>query len=229
MDPALSLHRNGELTGRYAALEDPAHATEEEARRLRHGYFASVSYVDAQIGRVLDELDRLGLRENTIVVVWGDHGWHLGDLHVWGKHTTFEFSLRSTLLIDAPGMPGGAATEALVESLDLYPTLAGLCGLDAPNTLDGADITPVLADPAHPGKTGAFGHWMRGKHIATSLRTPRYRLTRWKTPDGEVVQTELYDHQADPGETVNIAAQHPEVVRELAPQLEARRPALATV
>ena len=225
-DPSLSLHRNGELTGRYAALGDPAHATEAEARKLRHGYFACVSYVDAQIGKVLNELDRLGLRDNTIVVVWGDHGWHLGDLHVWGKHTTFEFSLRSALLIDAPGMPGGANTDALVESLDLYPTLAGLCGLDAPHFLDGTDISPVLEDPAHPGKDGAFGHWRRGKHIATSLRTPRYRLTVWKDPAGRIVQTELYDHKTDPDETTNIAEEQPAVVRELMPQLEARTPEL---
>ena len=226
IDPSLSLHRNGELTGRYAALKDPAEATEEEARQLRHGYFASVSYVDAQIGKVLDELDRLGLRDNTIVVVWGDHGWHLGDLHVWGKHTTFEFSLRSALLMRVPGKAAGAHASGLVESLDLYPTLADCCGLETPKGLHGTSLAPLLENPEQPGKDGAFGYWRRGKHTAKTLRTERYRFVQWKDRHGKVVQRELYDHQTDPHETTNVAAEHPDLVAKLTKQLDLEAPKL---
>ncbi|MCP4645438.1 MAG: sulfatase-like hydrolase/transferase, partial [bacterium] len=228
VDLALSLHRNGEMTGRYAALKDPADATDDEARQLRHGYFACVSYVDAQIGRVLGELDRLGLRDNTIVVVWGDHGWHLGDLHVWGKHTAYEFSLRSALLMRAPGVtqPGSHAA-GLVESLDLYPTLADCCGLDAPKGLDGCSVAPVLRNPDHPGKDGAFGYWRKGPHKAVSLRTARYRVVEWVDGKGKTAQVELYDHENDPDETRNIADEQPGVTEKLLKQLRAESPRLA--
>ncbi len=227
VDATLSLHRNGELTGRYDALNNPGEATDDEARRLRHGYFASVSYVDAQIGKVLDELEHLGLRDNTIVVVWGDHGWHLGDLHVWGKHTTFEFSLRSTLLVHVPGKAAqGARADGLVESLDLYPTLVECCGLDAPEGLDGVSLVPLLDEPATPGKDGAFGYWRRGRHRAKTLRTPRYRIVEWVDTRGKVVQVELYDHHKDPDETTNVARENPEQVEELLKQLHAEAPRL---
>jgi len=213
VDPTISLHRNGELTGNYAALNRPEEATEEETRLLRHGYFACVSYVDAQIGKVLEELDRLGLRDNTLVVVWGDHGWHLGDLYVWGKHTTFDFSLRSALLLSPPGDGGnGGHIADPVEAVDLYPTLADYCGLKAPAHLDGISLRPALEHGAAIAKKGAYGYWKKGKHTAVTLRTPAYRIVEWKNAAGAVVQTELYDHKTDPHETVNIAEAHPEVV-----------------
>ena len=115
------------------ALEDPAYI-----RKLRHGYCAAVSYADAQVGKVLDELDRLKLSENTIVVLWGDHGWHLGDLGTWGKHTAFEHALRSPLIVRAPSMEDpGVISDALIETVDIYPTLAELFGLVAPAGLGG--------------------------------------------------------------------------------------------
>lgn len=219
VDPKLSLHRNGELTGRYDALDDPAEATPEEARRLRHGYFACTSYIDAQIGKVLDTLDELGLRDNTIVVVWGDHGWHLGDLHVWGKHTTFEFSLQSALLMRGPGVPQRQTTDAIVESLDLYPTLADACGLEVPEDLHGASMTPLFNDPLRKIKDSARGYWKRGSHQAETMRTDRYRLTVWRDGKGDVVQTELYDHDVDREESVNLAPERPEVVARLMTQI----------
>ncbi len=219
VDLALSLHPNGELTGRYAALANPGEATDEETRLLRHGYFACVSYVDAQIGKVLDELDRLGLRENTAVVVWGDHGWHLGDLHVWGKHTTFDFSLRSALILSVPGMDApGTRVSGIVESMDLYPTLADCCGLTPPDGLDGISLLPALRGGAVE-KIGAFGYWRRGRHKAVTLRTPAHRIVEWSDESGKTVQTELYDHIADPHETVNIAEAHPEITAKLRKQL----------
>lgn len=221
VDTAISLHRNGELTGRYEALKDPTDATPDEARRLRHGYFACVSYVDAQIGKVLDELGRLDLRKNTVVVVWGDHGWHLGDLHVWGKHTAFEWSMRSALLVSAPGAAANAHTQGLVEAIDLYPTLADLCALPEPPKHDGASFAQLLRKPDSKGKDAACGFWRMGGHLARTMRTPDYRITRW-TRNGKTGQVELYDHRTDPGETVNIAEEKPELCEELLKRLEER-------
>lgn len=224
VDAALSLHNNSEMTGRYQSLADPREATEAEARHLRHGYFACVSYVDAQIGKVLDELDRLGLAENTIVVVWGDHGWHLGDLHVWGKHTAFEWSLRSAMLMRVPGAPAnGARVSGIVESVDLFPTLAGLCGVPAPARLSGSSMQSLLENPDAPGKDGAFGFWRRGRNKAATVRTDRHRFTRWSNPRGETLQVELYDHENDPHETMNIAAAHPALATELSALLDRNR------
>ena len=142
------------------------------ARLLRHAYHASVSFVDAQVGKVLDELDRLGIAENTIVVVWGDHGWHLGDHAVWGKHTTFERSLRSVLMIRAPAcLLPASRPAALVETLDIYPTLADYAGLEAPAELTGTSLRPIMDDPAHPGKDAAFGYW-RGRFTMRTETLP---------------------------------------------------------
>src|SRR5690606_11671495 len=147
-----TLHASAEMFGNYdhpsrggaGVRLDDAHA-----RTLRHGYLAAVSYVDAQIGRVLDELDRLGLADITVVVLWGDHGWHLGEHTIWGKHTTLERSLRSPLVIRAPGEARpGRTTDAIVESVDLYPTLAELVGAPAPAGLSGESLVPLLTDPA---------------------------------------------------------------------------------
>ncbi len=217
-----SLHQSGEMFGNYAHPETGGagiRLSDEYARTLNHAYAASVSFADAQAGKVLDELDRLGLTENTIVVVWGDHGWHLGDHTIWGKHSTFERALRSALIIRTPGMAQpGAATDGIVESLDLYPTLAQLAGIDSlPTGLTGASILPLLQDPQHPGKDGAFGYW----HGRRSLRTDRYRITLYgEDTDGPCI--ELYDHETDPHETHNVAEEQPEVVEALLPRLMSR-------
>ncbi|HDP33907.1 MAG TPA: hypothetical protein ENN29_02220 [Candidatus Hydrogenedentes bacterium] len=217
----LSLNRNGELVNRYASLANPEEATEDETRLLRHGYFACVSYVDAQIGRILDELDRLGLRDNTLVVVWGDHGWHLGDLYVWGKHTTFDFSLRSAMMLALPGqIDAGSCVSELAESVDIYPTLADYCGLTPPQGLDGDSLRPLLENKPRQ-KTGALGYWRRGKYKAFTLRTCEYRIVEWKDEKGRVAQVELYDHKNDPYETTNVAAENPEAVAMLRKQLYA--------
>jgi len=190
------------------------------ARTLRHAYFAATSYVDAQVGKVLDELQRLGLADNTIVIVWGDHGWHLGDHTIWGKHTSFERALRSTLIVRVPGMPApGIPTDGLVEAIDLYPTLAELAGLTSPDDLTGTSFVPLLEGPNHPGKDGAFGYWIGRR----TLRTARYRLTRYDEGDPRIG---LFDHVTDPYETTNVAAAHPAVVARLLLQLEANQPRL---
>jgi arylsulfatase A-like enzyme len=142
----LSLHNSGEfnsykLGDEKASLKGPV--SEEYERKLRHAYFACVSYVDAQVGKVLDELKRLGLDKNTVVVVWGDHGWHLGDQLVWGKHTIFERAVKSTLIVKAPGMANGVKNENVVSTIDLYPTISELCGLKAPDWVDGKSTDPL--------------------------------------------------------------------------------------
>lgn len=216
VDPAISLHPSGELLGQYTEAAANRVVTEAHARRLRHGYFAGVSYVDAQIGKVLDELDRLGLAEKTLVVVWGDHGWHLGDHGVWGKHTLHDRSLRSTLIMRAPGQKQpGAATAAAVESVDLFPTLARACRLTPPAGLDGHDLGPLLSDPAAASIQPVRGFWQKGELQGRTVSLAPHRFTRWTRKDGTVAQVELYDHRTDPNETTNVAAQHPDVVERL--------------
>jgi len=214
-----SWHGSGEMFGNYkhpdGSRNDPEHH-----RNLRHAYYACVSYVDAQIGIVLDELKALELEEETIVVVWGDHGWHLGDHNIWGKHTNFERAVRSTLIVRVPGISAGT-TDAIVESVDLYPTLAEYCGLSIEGLqLDGLSLRPVLNDPTHPGKTAAFSKYRGGK----TMRTERYRLTIYPAEKKQPEFVELFDHESDPLETVNVAEQHPEVVEELRPMFDEYSP-----
>lgn len=183
------------------------------ARQLKHGYSACVSYTDAQVGKVLAELDRLGLRTNTIVVLWGDHGWKLGEHDAWCKHSNVENDTHAPLIVSAPGMKNaGHHTAALVEFVDIYPTLAELAGLSLPKHLEGSSLVPVLEDVRHPWKQAAFSQYPRnlakGKRLmGYTMRTDRYRFTRWVQRDdhAKVDAVELYDHQTDPQENLNIA------------------------
>ncbi len=184
--------------------------TEFQARQLIRAYHASASYTDAQIGKVLRELRRLGLEGNTIVVLWGDHGWHLGDQSLGCKHTNFEVADRAPLIISAPGQKhAGASTDALSEFVDIYPTLCELAGLPMPDGLEGTSLKPVMDNPERPWKAAAFSQYPRGKAMGYSMRTPRYRYTEWLEPGIEPLGVELYDHVADPGETANLAG-HPD-------------------
>ncbi len=220
----ISLHPSFELVEQYRGMPAGALASEMYRRQLRHGYAAAVSFVDAQIGKVLQELDRLGLSHNTIVVVWGDHGWHVGDLGIWGKHTAFERALRSPLIVRSPGMKSpGRATDAMVESVDLYPTLAELCHLPTPKTLGGQSFAGILRNPTANGKAQAFGYHRPWRNPVApnpwgkSIRTDRYRFTAWtrEREGGEVLHAELYDHHFDPEETQDLAAKNPKLVRRL--------------
>jgi arylsulfatase A-like enzyme len=199
--------------------------TEEQSRTLKHGYYACVSYMDAQLGRVLDELDRLGLRERTVVVLWGDHGWKLGEHGAWCKHSNLENDARAPLICQAPGQKAaGGRSRALVEFVDIYPSLCALAGLSLPTHLEGMSFAPLLDAPDRPWKPGAFSQYPRGKVMGYSLRTERYRFTRWvMRADGAEQARELYDHASDPQENQNIA-ERPEnraLVEALAQQLEA--------
>ena len=190
-----------------------ARFTERDQREFLRAYYACVSFMDAQVGRVVATLDRLGLWESTIVVFLGDHGYHLGERTWWNKNTLFERSCRAPLLIAAPGAKPGVA-RGLVEFVDLYPTLAELCGLTPPAGLAGQSLLPLLRDPDAPGKAAAFTLVTRGAARGDSVRTPRWRFTRWS--DGAV---ELYDHDSDPEENRNVATAQPEVVERLAAML----------
>lgn len=205
--PALALHDSSEL-GSYGGIPRHGPISEAQARHLIHGYRACVSHVDAQIGRLLEELDRLGLRDRTIVCLWGDHGWHLGEQGLWGKQTNFENATRAPLIVTAPGAKApGQATKALVEFLDVYPTLADLAGLPVPATLEGTSFARLLDDPQGPGKSAALSQYPRGPAMGRSIRTERYRFTLWQDRKdvSRVHGIELYDHQTDPGENVNLA------------------------
>ncbi|MHB1033949.1 MAG: sulfatase-like hydrolase/transferase [Pirellulales bacterium] len=197
-----------------------------KARHLIHGYHAAVSYMDAQLGRVLDAVDAQGFAKNTIIVLWGDHGWHLGDHGMWCKHTNYEQAARIPLLIAAPGTgKAGARTRALAETVDLYPTLCELAGLPAPAGLDGASLVAAIKNPAAAGKEAVFHVYPRGELMGRAVRTARHRLVEWKKPGAaaESAVLELYDYQSDPAETRNLAAEQPEVVAQLRAML-ARQP-----
>ena len=222
--PDLAMHNFGELRY-YSDITKRGPVEDEKARKLIHGYYACVSYIDAQIGRVLDEVDRLGFRKNTIVCLWGDHGWHLGDHGLWCKHSNFETATRVPLIVCAPGSKApGSKTKALVEFVDIYPSLADLAGLPAPKGLEGTSFAPLLDDPNLPGKRAALSQYPRKRAMGRSMRTDRYRFTLWqsqgKTP--KTLAVELYDHQSDPQENENLAIQpeHAELVKTLTAELQ---------
>lgn len=212
-------------------------------RRLVHGYYASVSYVDAQLGRIIVELERLGLAENTIIVVWGDHGFHLGENSRWGKQTCFEMANRQPLIVCAPGQQGnGRKSAALVESVDLFPTLCDLSGVAIPGTVEGASFAPLLGDPDRKWKEAVFSQFPRpvraggGKtgaqpddKMGYSMRTDRYRYTEWRyvlRPE-EIAARELYDHHDDAAENRNVADEpaRQDLIRSLHQQMAAGWPA----
>lgn len=236
--PDIALTNWGELRA-YEGMPKTGPVSEQQARELIRGYRAATSYTDAQIGRVLDELDRLHLADKTIVVLWGDHGWQLGEHGLWCKHTNFEVAAHTLLLLRAPGHKPGQKTEALVEFVDVYPTLCELAGLPLPAGLEGTSMAPLLDNPDIAWKKAAFSQFPRENNVmGYSIRTDRYRYTEWvqrPRPDntttapaanpmnGKIVGFELYDHQADPDENVNLAGQpeFKETVAELSRQLHA--------
>lgn len=208
-----------DLAGYRDIPQAPEPLNRDVAENLVHGYYACVSFIDAQIGRLLEALEHFGLSDNTIVVLWSDHGWHLGDQSLWSKHTNFEIAARSPLIIRAPGVtrPGSAPT-AIAESVDIFPTLVELCGIKPPSILDGDSLVPVLRDPDAPLPEQAAYHvvvrWVEvpGKTwklpiVGRAVRNDRFRLIEWHKgwEKGEVLARELYDYHADPNETRNLA------------------------
>jgi uncharacterized sulfatase len=189
--------------------------TTDQARECKQAYYAAVSFVDAQIGKLLDTMDRLKLWENTIVVFWSDHGYHLGEHGLWMKQSLFEESARVPFIIIAPGAKGnGKACVRTVEFVDIYPTLADLAGLTPPSNLAGASLKPLLEDPSRTWDRPAFTQVQRSGFAGYSVRTERWRYTEWD--DGKR-GVQLYDHDADPHELNNLAndPKHAKTVEEM--------------
>lgn len=196
-----------------ASLAKPV--SDAYARKLRHAYFAAISYVDAQVGKVLAELKRQHLDKSTIVILWGDHGWHLGDDLVWGKHTLSEWATRSPLIIRLPGQTDGQHVDKVVSSIDIYPTIMDLCKLKMPYVTNGKSLIPFLKKQSKvKWPEAAYSYFNHG----ITLRTGHYRLTKYFRKQEPTV--ELYDHENDPYENINIATAHPDIVNELMKVLE---------
>lgn len=217
--PAVAGKRGGEITN-YKPVPERGEIGNTLKRDLIHGYYASASFVDAQIGKVIDELDRLGLARTTLIVLWGDHGFHLGDLGIWTKHTNYEQANRIPILFVAPGVAKpGSCTRQLTESVDIFPTLAELAGLPlptGPQPIDGVSLVPVLKEPSRRVRDHAY-HIYPKRKLGRAIRTERYRLVAW-TDHGNAsgpAEYELYDYEADPLETENLAAKRPQVVARL--------------
>jgi len=226
--PTVAHKRGGEIRNYFPVPDknDPAQIDENIARQLVHGYYASTSYVDVQIGKVIAGLDELGLADDTIIVLWGDHGFHLGDLGIWTKHTNYEQANRIPLLITAPGVTHpNTSTKQLAESVDLFPTLAELAGLPAPagpQVIDGVSLVPVLKDPTVRVRDHAYHAYPKQK-LGRAIRTERYRLVEWAKGSDDI-EYELYDYEADPLEKENLAKKRPAVVNQLK-HILARHPA----
>lgn len=204
-------HNNSELKS-YSDVPDLGPVDEAMAKRLRHGYYAAISYMDAQVGLVLDALEKEGLAKDTVIVLWGDHGWQLGEHGLWHKHTNFEVAANAPLIISAPGQKAaGRKSLSLAEFIDIYPTLADVCGLPKPKEVDGVSLRAVLDDPEAKVRPVAISQYPRtdaGKVLmGYSIRDERWRLTLWRDrKDNSIHATELYDEVNDPHETVNLAA-----------------------
>jgi iduronate 2-sulfatase len=250
--PSIGLHSSFELRTRggvpkYGPIDD------DLSRHLLHAYLACASYVDAQVGKILDELDRLDLRKSTIIIFWGDHGWHLGEYGIWGKATNYEIGTRVPLIISPPGgLEEGIESDALVELVDMYPTLCEMAGIPVAPHLEGCSFAPLVDDPDKPWKKAAFSQFpcpalrewaamplsdgmretffgplirdveaqlakespryskeLYDNHVmGYTMRTDRYRLVLWldyRAPREEPIAVELYDHENDPKENVNLA------------------------
>lgn len=220
--PLFAVHGDRELRS-YDDFHDlplPAEGSlsADRQREVIHGYYASVSYTDAQIGRLLDALERLGLAENTIIVLWGDHGWKLGEHNSWCKQSNYEIDTRVPLIFSGAGVQAkGKSSEALTEFVDIYPTLADMVGLPIPSTLQGTSLKPLLSTPTMKWKSAAFSQFLLGRFprgsqpekMGYAMRTDRYRYVEWYSWNndqrGELLARELFDHSSDPQENTNLA------------------------
>jgi iduronate 2-sulfatase len=211
--PEYAGHTNGELHA-YPGVPEGNPIPADFAKTLRHGYYASISYIDAQIGRLLDALDKEGLADNTVIVLWGDHGWQLGEHGLWHKHTNYELAVRAPLIISLPQQKSaGQKCEAPVEFVDIYPTLTDVCGLPTPADVDGTSLKPFIANPAAPASKVAISQYPRKaektggeKLMGYSIRDDRWRAIFWRELNGTtIIATELYDEKNDPNELVSVA------------------------
>ena len=230
--PKIALHDAREMLRSFKGKPP----TPPQIRELRHGYYAATTYMDAQIGKVLAELDRLGLRDHTIISFASDHGFHLGEHKLWAKTSCFEWDAAVPMIIAPPKLSKpGASTHALAELLDLYPTIVELAGLPTPKHLEGASLLPVLKNPAASVKQAAYTQHPRPAYykgapeaMGYSMRTTEVRYTEWRNwKTGKIIARELYDHRKDPGENHNIAATQGGPVQKLSGRLSIQFPVRA--
>lgn len=223
--PEIAIGTNYELSHYADMIDMPTpyepSLPESEIRRLKHAYYASISFIDSEIGKLLQALDSEGRAEDTIVVLWSDHGYKLGEHNAWGKMTNFEIDTRVPLIIRDPrASANGQRCNALVETLDLYPTLCDLAGVDVPGDLDGKSFSTLLSDPSSPHKQAAFSQYIRQGKIGNSIRTDAWRYVEWRPFDGGPVEhRELYDEINDPDENTNVVGDHAAIEEELRRQL----------
>ena len=198
-----SIHGGKEMRG-YDGVPEEGEISEAIQLEAIHGYYACVSYVDAQIGMLLDELDSLGLSENTTIVLWGDHGFHLGDHGMWGKHSTLEQAARVPLIVRPPTGKVIASTTSPVEFTDIFPTLCELTGIKSPTGLSGRSLVPVATGKLPKIRDGAITVFKSKGSIGYSYRTEHYRYTEWINKSHKIAASELYDYETDPLETKNL-------------------------
>jgi arylsulfatase A-like enzyme len=209
--PAFAGTNGGELRA-YVGIPKSGNLSEAQTRELIHGYYAAVSFMDAQVGKLLDHLDATGFAKKTAIVLWGDHGWHLGDHGQWCKHTNYERATRAALVMAMPGQKAaGKPCDRFVEFVDIFPTLADICGLPAPKDVEGFSFKPLLDEPSRPWKKAAMSQYPRGSPdgplMGYAVRTEKYRYVEWrKRGTTTVVARELYDHTTDPNEDTNVAS-----------------------
>ncbi len=242
--PEYANHGYQELKNYYDCHDLPLPAEQpwsiERQKELKHGYYASVSYMDAQVGRLLDELERLDLAENTIIVLWGDHGWKLGEHNGWCKMTNYEIDTHVPMIISGAGVKAkGQQSNALTEFVDIYPTLCEMASLEIPSYLQGSSVVPLLEDPEKQWKPAAFSQYLLGRfgpaetrlheRMGYTIRTDRYRYVEWHSwnkkekKKGEFLDCELFDHQTDPQENKNLAdnPDYKNTIEQLSQQLNA--------
>lgn len=198
--PAEAFHNSGELRTYQLSFENDF-VSDSVSVQLQHGYYACVSYIDAQIGKILRALEELELAENTIVILWGDHGWNLGEHGLWCKHCNFNTSLKAPLIIKAPGYVAGEYSGAMTEFVDIFPTLCQLCSLDIPEYVEGKSLVPLLNNPQAEWKDYVVSKYFDG----LTIRTSEYAYTEWRDDNDSLISYMLYDHLNDMDETNNIA------------------------
>jgi len=235
--PPMAINNLRELRGYVDYKEQPhpldAELTEKQARHLKHGYMASVSYVDAQIGRLMEKLEELGILDNTIIVLWGDHGWKLGEHGSWCKMTNYSIDTRVPMIFSTPDLRENPVTsDQLVEFVDIYPTLCELAGLEIPGNLEGISAVPLMTEPDKPWKNAVFSQFLRSRiwlghdgiaYHGYAIRSHDYLYVEWKKEEtGELAATELYDLKNDPMENTNVVSdeEYVEVVKEMSGRLE---------
>jgi len=232
--PAYAYHNFGELrnySDMKANLDEQGRVIEKKQRELIHGYYAAVTYVDAQLGKVLAYLKSSGLEKSTMIVLIGDHGWHLGDHGLWNKHTTFEQATRTPMYMRSPKGKTGIRNSSPTELVDIFPTMCEIANLKIPKNLQGKSLVPILNGKNSSVKNAALSQWPRDGKMGYALRNNRYRYVEWRVGDykkskdymhGKVAAVELYDYEKDPLETKNLAKEkeYAEIVKKLKSELD---------